>query len=123
STGVAIDRSFVGYVYKLSYLECLIQTNDAFKKNVGGIPHNSFLLAAGFNPQSFSKAPDMDREVVLLRVLEPVALPQDADLVKTRIEHHQRRLETERLPGDGHDGLDPITADELQWGGIRCRVI
>lgn len=123
STGAAIDRSFVGYVYKLSYLECLIQTNDAFKQKVGGIPHNSFLIATGFNPQSFSKAPDMDREVVLLRVLEPVALPQDADLVKTRIEHHQRRLETERLPGDGHDGLDPITADELQWGGIRCRVI
>jgi len=65
----------------------------------------------------------MDKEVILLRVLEPVALPQDADLVKTRIEHHQRRLEGERLPGDGHDGLDPITADELQWGGIRCRVI
>ena len=123
STATAIDRSFVGYVYKLSYLECLIQTNDAFKQKVGGIPHNSFLIATGFNPQSFSKAPDMDREVVLLRVLEPVALPQDADLVKTRIEHHQRRLETERLPGDGHDGLDPITADELQWGGIRCRVI
>lgn len=119
----AINRTFVGYVFRLSYQECLIQTNDAFKVSVGGIPHNSFLIAAGFNPQSFHAAPSMDKEIILLRVLEPVALPQDADLVKTRIEHHQRRLEDERLPGDGHDGLDPITADELQWGGIRCRVI
>jgi len=123
STDAAIDKAFVGYVFRLSYQECLIQTNDAFKVNVGGIPHNSFLIATGFNPQSFNAATSLDKEIILLRVLEPVALPQDADLVKTRIEHHQRRLETERLPGDGHDGLDPITAGELQWGGIRCRVI
>lgn len=123
SSDAAIDKAFVGYVFRLSYQECLIQTNDAFKVNVGGIPHNSFLIATGFHPQSFHAATAMDKEIILLRVLEPIALPQDADLVKTRIEHHQRRLETERLPGDEHDGLDPITADELQWGGIRCRVI
>lgn len=119
----AINKTFVGYVFRLSYQECLVQTNDAFKGNIGGVPHNAFLIAAGFNPQSFHAASDIDREIILLRVLEPVALPQDADMVKTRIEHHQRRLEAERLPGDGHDGLDPITADELQWGGIRCRVL
>lgn len=81
----AINKTFVGYVFRLSYQECLIQTNDAFKVSVGGIPHNSFLIAAGFNPQSFHAASGMDKEIILLRVLEPVALPQDADLVKTRI--------------------------------------
>lgn len=118
-----INNTFVGYVFRLSYQECLVQTNDAFKKAVGGIPHNSFLIASGFNPASFHETPNMDKEIVLLRVLGPVDLPQDADLVRTRIEHHQRRLEAERLPGAGNDGLDPITADELQWGGIKCRVI
>lgn len=122
-TNESINKTFVGYVFRLSYQECLIQTNDAFKVSVGGIPHNSFLIAAGFNPKSFNDAPVMDKEIILLRVLEPVALPQDADLVKTRIEHHQRRIEGERLPSNDHDDMDPITADELQWGGIRCRVI
>ena len=117
------DEAFVGYVYRLSYDECFIQTNDAFKQNVNGLPHNSFLVAAGFDPANFSKSVDVDREVVLLRVLGPAALPQDGDMVRTRIEHHQRRLETEKLPVDVNDGLDPMTASELQWGGMRCRVL
>lgn len=118
-----VDQSFVGYVYNLRYDECFVQTNDAFKHGVNGLPHNSFLLAAGFDPARFDAAPKIDQEVVLLRVLGPAPLPQDGDMVRTRIEHHQRRRETERLPGDVNDGLDPMTASELQWGGMRCRVL
>lgn len=118
-----IDEAFVGYVYRLSYDECLIQTNDFFKQAVNGIPHNSFLLAAGFDPAEFQKTEEIDREVVLLRVLGPSPLPQDGDMVRTRIEHHQRRLDSERLPATTNDGLDPMTASELQWGGMKCRVI
>lgn len=76
-----------------------------FKHAVNGLQHNSFLVAAGFDPARFSDAKPIDCEVVLLRVLGPVALPQDADMVRTRIEHHQRRREDERLPGDVNDGL------------------
>ncbi|MDR6935356.1 DUF87 domain-containing protein [Luteibacter sp. 3190] len=121
--GPSIDASFVGYVFRMSYDECLVQTNDKFKKDVNGIPHNSFLVAAGFDPASFSDAPAIDQEVVLLRVLGPTPLPQDGDMVRTRIEHHQRRLRDERLPVGSDDGLDPMTANELQWGGMRCRVL
>ncbi|KTF33162.1 ATP-binding protein [Xanthomonas vesicatoria] len=117
------SQSFVGYVYRMSYDECLIQTNDKFKHEVNGLPHNSFLVAAGFDPEKFSESFEVDREVVLLRVLGPSPLPQDGDMVRTRIEHHQRRLENERYPGDKNDGLDPMTANELQWGGMRCRVL
>ncbi|MDT3736850.1 MAG: DUF87 domain-containing protein [Denitratisoma sp.] len=118
-----VDQAFVGYVYSLKYDECFVQTNDAFKHAVNGLPHNSFLLAAGFDPARFDAASPIDQEVVLLRVLGPASLPQDADMVRTRIEHHQRRRDTERLPGDVNDGLDPMTASELQWGGMRCRVL
>jgi hypothetical protein len=118
-----VNSSFVGYVYSLRYDEAFIQTNDFFKHNVNGLPHNSFVVAAGFDPAKFDQAQPVDQEVVLLRVLGSVALPQDGDLVRTRIEHHQRRREDERLPGDAHDGLDPMTASELQWGGMRCRVL
>lgn len=118
-----VDHSFVGYVYALRYDECFVQTNDAFKHAVNGVPHNCFLVAAGFDPARFDAAPVIDQEVVLLRVLGPAPLPQDADMVRTRIEYHQRRRETERLPVDVNDGLDPMTASELQWGGMRCRVL
>ncbi len=118
-----VDKTFVGYVYSVQYEYCFVQTNDAFKYAVNGLPNNAFLLAAGFDPNRFDAAPTIDQEVVLLRVLEPEPLPQDSDMVRTRIEHHQRRREAERLPGDVNDGLDPITASELQWGGLRCRVL
>lgn len=118
-----VDRAFVGYVYSLRYDEAFVQTNDSFKYAVNGIAHNSFLVAAGFDPARFSDSLPIDQEVVLLRVLGPAPLPQDGDMVRTRIEHHQRRREEERMPGDGNDGLDPMTKSELQWGGMRCRVL
>lgn len=117
------NSSFVGYVYGMSFNEALVLTNDDWKHRVDGIPHNSFLVAAGFNPNRLVDAAAIDKEVVLLRVLEPVNLPQDNDLIKTRIEHHQRRTAEEQLPGDVNDGLDPMTAAELQSGGLRCSIL
>lgn len=117
------EASFVGYVYGMRFDEVFVLTNDAFKHKVNGIPHNSFLVAAGFNPERFGDADIIDQEVVLLRVLEPVSLPQDNDFVRTRIEHHQRRTGGEKYPGEANDGLDPITAVELQAGGLRCSVL
>jgi hypothetical protein len=76
------ERSFVGDVYGMRFDEVVLLTNDARKHGVNGIPHNSFLVAAGFNPKRFADAAPIDQEVVLLRVLEPVSLPQDNDFVK-----------------------------------------
>ena len=117
------DSSFVGYVYGMRFDQALVLTNDEFKKKVNGIPHNSFLVAAGFHPEKFNDSHQIDREIVLLRVLEPASLPQDNDFVRTRIEHHQRRTEDEKYPSDVNDGLDPLTAVELQAGGLRCSVL
>jgi hypothetical protein len=117
------EKSFVGYVYGMRFDEALVLTNDAWKHAVNGIPHNSFLIAAGFNPTRMADAAEIDQEVILLRVLEPVSLPQDNDFVRTRIEHHQRRTSDEKLPGDVHDGMDPLTAAELQAGGLRCSAL
>jgi len=113
----------VGYVYGMSFSQALVLTNDAWKERVAGIPHNSFLIAAGFDPEHPADAHAFDREVILLRVLEPVALPSDRDLVRTVIEHNQRRTEDEVFGTDQHDGHDPITHNELQFGGIKCRIL
>jgi hypothetical protein len=117
------NASFVGYVYSMKFDEVFVLTNDDWKHRVNGIPHNSFLVAAGFNPEQLAGAAEIDKEVILLRVLEPVSLPQDNDLVRTRIEHHQRRTPNEQFPGDVNDGLDPMTAAELQSGGLRCSIL
>lgn len=116
-------QNLVGYIYSMNFNEAMVLTNDAWKERVGGIPHNGFLVASVFDPEKFTDAHEFDKEVVLLRVLGPTNLPQDGDLLRTRIEHNQRRTPEEVFTQDIHDGLDPITHAELQYGGLRCRVL
>ena len=99
----------IGYVYSMGFKEAMVLTNDAWKERVAGIPHNSFLIAASFDPAKFANALELDKEIVLLRVLGPANLPQDVDMLRTRIEHSQRRTADELFGQDIHDGLDPLT--------------
>lgn len=116
-------NAHVGYVYGVTFTEALVLTNDAWKERVGGIPHNCFLIAASFDPEKYTEAHEFDREVLLLRVLGPATLPTDTDFLRTRIEHNQRRTGDEVFDAGAHDGHDPITLNELQYGGIRCRIL
>jgi DNA helicase HerA-like ATPase len=115
--------SHVGYVYSMNFSDACVLTNDKWKEDVSGIPHNSFLVAAAFDPEKMTEAHNFDREVVLLRVLGPASLPSDGDLLRTRIEHNQRRTAEEVFNQDIHDGLDPITHAELQYGALTCRIL
>lgn len=115
--------NLVGYVYSMDFSEALILTNDSFKERVAGVPHNSFLVATSLNPENVSSGTELDREVILLRVLGPSKLPTDDDFVKTRIEHNQRRTLNEVFASDNLDGLDVLTHSELQAGGLRCRIL
>ena len=36
-------ENFVGWIYSIDYEKALVITNDLWKSNVKGIPHNSFL--------------------------------------------------------------------------------
>lgn len=109
----------IGYIYSMDYNNALILTNDAWKDRVGGVPHNSFLMASALDPDKFADSPVLDREVILLRVLNSSSLPQDADLTRARIEHRQRQTS----PSSGLEDYDPLTAAEMQYGGLNCRIL
>lgn len=117
------ETNHIGFVYGMNFKEALVLTNDAWKARVAGVPHNGFLVGAAFNPERLSQANEFDREVLLLRVLGPASLPTDADLVRTRVEHNQRRTEADRFPADERDGLDVLTHGELQYGALTCRIL
>ncbi len=117
------NTNHVGFVYGMNFKEALVLTNDAWKERVAGVPHNSFLVGASFNPERMADAHEFDREVLLLRVLGPANLPSDGDLLRTRVEHNQRRTEAERFPADARDGLDVLTHGELQYGALTCRIL
>lgn len=117
------EENHVGYIYWIHFSEALVLTNDAWKEKTAGIPHNNFLIASALNPSKMSGAHELDKEVILLRVLGASPLPQDSELIKTRIEHNQRRTSEEVFGSDIHDGLDPITHAELQYSWLKCRVL
>jgi hypothetical protein len=116
-------ENFVGTVYSMSFNEALLLTNDVWKGNVAGIPHNCFLIATALDVKRLADTNILENEIVLLRVLEPVALPQDQANIATRVEHNQRKVASEMFSNSPNDGFDPLTQAELQFGGLRCHIL
>ena len=110
--------NFIGWIYSLDYDSANVITNDLWKARALGVPHNSFLIAASFNPDEYSSAPEADKEAVLLRVVGSARLPQDIDLVQTKIDHYRRQQNAFEARQ-----YDDLTLNELQFGGLECRVL
>jgi len=113
--------NFVGWVYSIDYDYALIVTNDLWKAKVQGIPHNCFLIAASFNPDDYQNVPEEEREIILLRVIGTAKLPQDTDMIRTKIDNYQRQ--TDIFINDLSKDFDDITKNMLQFGGLECRVL
>lgn len=112
---------FVGWIYSIDYEKALVITNDSWKNKVNGIPHNSFLLAAAFDPDHYGETDDSDKEVILLRVTGVCKLPQDSDMISTKIDNYQNQT---NIHGQTNEyDFDVITKNKLQFGGLECRVL
>lgn len=109
--------NFVGWIYRIDYDTAHLMTNDLWKANALGVPHNSFLVAAPFDPDNFASVPQAAREVILLRVVGSSRLPQDDDLVRARVDHYQDQY------GVYARDYDDITLNQMQFGGLECRVL
>lgn len=113
--------NFIGWIYSMDYDSALVVTNDAWKAKVNGVPHNSFLVASSFNPANYASANQMEKEVILLRVIGACKLPQDDDMIRTKIDNYQNQ--TDLYLSDDDKGYDPITQNRLQFGGLKCRLL
>lgn len=115
-------EQYVGEVVQLVYSEAKIQINDSFRKKVGGIPGQCFLIASRINPDD--KNIDFDEEdscAILLRVIDSANLPGDMDKerilsenaqkVQGTAEHWDRQLQ------------DAMTKNMMSYGALKCRVI
>lgn len=114
-------ENFIGWSYSIDYEYALIMTNDLWKAKALGVPHNCFLLATSIDPNNFGQTPEEDKEIILLRVLGSTKLPQDDDLVRTKIDFFQQR--TSVFGNDTEREIDDITRNQLQFGGLQCRVL
>lgn len=114
------DNNFVGWIYSIDYEKALVISNDEWKHNVQGIPHNAFLVAANFNVGKFSQVEEEDRQVILLRVNGAARLPQDDEMIRTKIEGFQKA----KMAFDSEsEEYDVYTRSRMQYCGIDCRVL
>jgi hypothetical protein len=115
--------AIVGGIYTMGYDECLVLTNDLWKRQAGGVPQHCFLLATAMIP---GQAPDVeDEEIVLLRVIGPAALPAEAELVHVR-EQAMREIVVARGTSAASASpaiLDVLTRNEIQFSGIRAKIL
>ncbi len=111
-------ENFIGWVYSINYESACVLSNDLWKHNAKGIPHNCFLIATTFDPESYAQTPVEDREIILLRVTGSCKLPQDDDLVRTKIDHCQQQTDAFK-----NKEFDEITLNQMQFGGLECRVL
>ncbi len=109
----------IGGIFRLDYNSAVVLTDDFRKKQAGGVPHGGFLLAAAGTQTSEGFTLD-DEELILLRVRGTEPLPNEPDLVQTR-------LAVVRDAGDSGKGFDEVTDEltrnELQQTAFDCEVI
>lgn len=113
--GEWVTGTFVGRPFHMTYNRAHILVSDAWKKNANGIPQGCFLLAYYDNPM----ADKSSVEAILLRVIQPTALPTDQAVVSSMIEYFKDDIKT----GGNQSQLDEYTRYEFSFSGLECTIL
>ena len=118
------EGQYVGDVFSISYETALVLIHDYHRREVGGIPSLSFLIATRIQPD----ANDIDytREdssIILLRVMDAAPLPGSDEAERIRVESAQRVSGEVDRHWDDSIAMGPQTHHYLSFAGVKCRVI
>lgn len=120
TTLIQEDR-YVGEVFSLGYTDFVVQVHDKFRQDVGGIPQGAFLIATRIDPAVTEIDPEGEaNEIVLLRVIEPRALPRDGEREDQRADAVASAM---RDSAAWEHQIDEYTHNNLSYCGLRCRVL
>jgi len=112
----------VGDVYSISYETALVIIHDYYRREVGGIPSLSFLIATRVNPNDNIDYTTEDASLILLRVMDAAPLPNAFEAERVRVEAAQR-ASGEDMHWDDQEMMDAQTHNLLSFAGIKCKVI
>lgn len=103
---------FIGRPFHLTYNKAHILVADAWKAKANGIPQGTFLLAYYENEEEVMEA-------LLLRVLNPINLPTDSEVISSMIEYYKDNLKT----SGEQSQLDSFTKYEFSFSGVECGIL
>lgn len=106
------SEDFLGKPFYLDYDAARILVSDKQRHDVDGLQRGSFLLA--FYDNDFSK-----KEVILLRTIGPVALPQEKDIFTSTIEYYKDNFEDKFIG----EQMDSLTRYDFSFSGVECSVL
>jgi len=122
-TQLVPSDAYVGEVFSLGYEEALVLIHDFYRRQVGGIPALSFLVATRIAPDVQIDVREEDASMILLRVLDHADLPNAQEALRVRVETAQRVSGEVGKNWDDRDVMDPTTHHLLSYAGIKCRVL
>lgn len=122
-TELVEEEAYIGEVYSLGYEEALVQIHDFHRREVGGIPALSFLIATRIVSSSQIDVREEDSSIILLRVLDHADLPNAQEALRVRVENAQRVSGETEKNWDHREVMDPTTHHLLSYAGVRCRVL
>lgn len=115
--------AYIGEVFSLAYDDALVQIHDFHRKQVGGVPALSFLIATRIPPGKPFDPKEEDASIILLRVLDQADLPNAQEALRVRVENAQRVSGEIEKTWDHKDVMDATTNQLLGFAGVRCRVL
>jgi len=113
---------YVGEVYSIGYETALVQIHDFNRRQVGGIPSLSFLIATRINPEEPADYKTEDASIILLRVMDAAPLPNASEAERVRVESAQR-ASGEDIHWDSPELMDASTHQLLSYAGVKCKVV
>lgn len=128
-----VEEQYVGEVVNLVFDKAKIQVNDYFKKKVGGIPANCFLIATRMSHKSKENVEQMsaqekeefyyeeDNSVILLRVVDSAMLAGEMDKERIVTENAASSQGKEVMWDESM--IDPNIKNKMSFSGLSCRVI
>ncbi|MFJ5835171.1 ATP-binding protein [Streptomyces shenzhenensis] len=110
----------LGGIYHLDYDKAVVITDDFIKREAGGVPRNGFLLAAATVPTKETNAPLDEDEIILLRVRGTAPLPNESELIATRLAAMRTADVRDQRP---EAVIDNLTSGQIEMSAFDCEVL
>ena len=118
------EKQYVGDMYSINYESAKVLIHDSYRKEVGGIPSLSFLIATRVEPSVKNiEFKNEDSSVILLRVMDATQLPNSSEAERIRVETAQRVSGETNKHWDSREAMDPKTREYLGYAAVSCRII
>lgn len=117
------EDQYIGDLYATNYEEAKVLVHDTYREKVGGIPSLCFLIATRVNLKEDIDFKREDASIILLRVMDSTAIPQDREVEKVRVQTAQRVTGLTDRHWDHSEYMDEKTRSVFGFAGIACRIV